>query len=213
MFLLVYFQWLYLLGLFVFACLLILSGLKIKNYLKINMLIINYKMDTESLQIKNKYYDDCDDIIIYDFDFDIGLVKIFKRESKVDVNIYYIGYKPDIDDTITPLYFFVDRLFGFIEQIEGSNDRYLVVSTNNKIIINIFNKLWKFIENKIISDDSNNKIKEYYKLRFDSDLYLPLDTLIEFHSLIINVSCVIEKDNEYYPEIYLDTCLYKKAKL
>ena len=167
-------------------------------------------MDIEALQIKNKYYYGCDDIIIYDFDFDIGLVKIFKRESKIDVNIYYIGYKPDINDTITPLYFFVDRLFGFIEQIEGSNDRYLVVSTNNKIIINIFNKLWKLIENKIISDDSNNRMKEYYKLRFDSGLYLLLDTLIEFHSLIINVSCVIEKDNEYYPEIYLDGCFYRK---
>ena len=67
--------------------------------------------------------------------------------------------------------FFVDRLLGFIEQIEESSDRYLVVSTSNEIIINIFNKLWKFIENKIISDDSNNEIKEYYKLRFDSDLY------------------------------------------
>ena len=177
------------------------------------MLIINYEMDIESLQIKNKYYYDCDDTIIYHFDFDIGLVKIFKRKSKIDVNIYYIGYKPDIDDTITPLYFFVDRSFGFIEPIEGSNDRYLVVSTNNKIIIKIFNKLWKFIENKIISDGSNNKIKEYYKLRFDSDLYLPLDTLTECHSLIINVSCVIEKDNEYYPEIYLDACLYNKSKL
>ena len=63
------------------------------------------------------------------------------------------------------------------------------------------------------SDDSNNKIKEYYKLRFDSDLYLPLDTLIEFDSLTINVSCVIEKDNEYYPEMYLEACLYNKAKL
>ena len=38
-FLLVYFQWQYLLELFVFACLLILSGLKVKNYLK-NMSII-----------------------------------------------------------------------------------------------------------------------------------------------------------------------------
>ena len=170
-------------------------------------------MNIEQLHIKNKYYYNCDDIIIYDFDFDIGLVKIFKRESKIGVNIYYIGYKPDIDDTITPLYFFVDQLFGFIEEIKGSTDRYLVVSTKNEIIINIFNKLWKFIENKIISDDSNNKIKEYYKLRFDSDLYLPLDTLIEFHSLTINVSCVIEKDNEHYPEIYLDRCLYNKAKL
>ena len=62
-------------------------------------------MDTQPLQIKNKYYYNCDDIIIYDFDFDIGLVKIFKIESKIGVNIYYIGYKPDIDHTITPLFF------------------------------------------------------------------------------------------------------------
>ena len=151
-------------------------------------------MYIESLQIKNKCYYLCDDII-YICDFDIGLVRIFKRESKIGVNTYYIGYKPDSADTITPLYLFINRLFGFIEQIEGSSDRYLVVSINNEIIINIFNKLWKFIENKIIFDDSNNKIREYYKLRFDSDLYLPLDTLIEFHSLIINVNCVIEKDN------------------
>ena len=53
------------------------------------MLIISYKMDIEPLQIKNKYYD-CDDIIIYYFDFDIGLVKIFKRESKIGANIYII---------------------------------------------------------------------------------------------------------------------------
>ena len=169
-------------------------------------------MGIESLQIKNKYYYLWDDIV-YIYDFDIGLVKIFKRESKIGVNIYYIGYKPDCDDTITPLYLFINRLFGFIEQIEGSSDRYLVVSINNEIIINIFNKLWKFIENKIISDDSNNKIKEYYKLRFNSDLYLPLDTQIEFHSLVINVSCVIEKDNEYYPEIYLDGCSYNKTRV
>ena len=35
-FLLDYFQYFYLLELFVFACLLILSGLKVKNYSKIN---------------------------------------------------------------------------------------------------------------------------------------------------------------------------------
>ena len=46
MFLFVYFQYFYLLELFVFACLLILSGLKVKNYLKI-ILIIEY--------IKNGY--------------------------------------------------------------------------------------------------------------------------------------------------------------
>ena len=78
-------------------------------------------MDIESLQIKNKYYYLCDDII-YICEIDIGLVRIFKRESKIGVNIYYIGYKPDCDYTITPLYLFINRLFGFIEQIEGSSD-------------------------------------------------------------------------------------------
>ena len=45
MFLLDYFQYFYLLELFIFACLLTLSGLKVKNYLKIIMLIIKmYKI-------------------------------------------------------------------------------------------------------------------------------------------------------------------------
>ena len=39
---------------------------------------------------------------------------------------------------------------------------------------------------------------------------LPLNTIIEFCSLVINISGIIEKDNEYYPEIYLDECLYVK---
>ena len=94
-------------------------------------------MYIESIQIKNKYYYICDDII-YIYDVDISLVRIFKRESKIGANIYYIGYKPDCDDNITPLYLFINRLFGFIEQIEGSSDRYLVASINNETIINIF---------------------------------------------------------------------------
>ena len=39
---------------------------------------------------------------------------------------------------------------------------------------------------------------------------LPLNTIIEFRSLVINISCIIEKDNEYYPEICLDKSLYLK---
>ena len=81
MFLLVYFQWLYLLGLFVFACLLILDGLNIKNYLK-NILIVEYiNMDIEQLKIKapdNYNWDDR--IYIHDFDedsLDLDLIVIW----------------------------------------------------------------------------------------------------------------------------------------
>ena len=36
-------------------------------------------------------------------------------------------FKPDYDNTISPLYLVINRLFGFIEQIEGSSDRSLVM--------------------------------------------------------------------------------------
>ena len=141
----------------------------------------------------------------------IESLEIIKRESRIGANIFYIGYvlNPNYDDnTINPLYFVINHLFGYIEKVEGSNDRYLVVSTSihNTKIIRSFNIIWKLIENKITSNKFSNKIKDYDKLRFNSDIDLLLDTLIEFCLLIINVSCVIEKDNEYYPEIYLDVC-------
>ena len=58
--------------------------------------------------------------------------------------------------------------------------------------------VWASIKDKI---NPNIKMKDYNKFRFNSDIDLPLNTLNEFRSLVTNISCVIEKDNEYYPEI------------
>ena len=95
----------------------------------------------------------------------------------------------------------------------------MVVDENNNEVINVFDKLWKFIKDeikrlrnrndKITFGNADNKINEYNKLRFSSDVDLPLDTLIEFHMLAIVINWVIAKGNKYYPEIYLDECLYK----
>ena len=77
----------------------------------------------------------------------------------------------------------------------------------NKKIINALDVIWSSIKDKI---NPSIKIKDYDKFRFNSDIDLPVNTVIEFRSQLINVSCIIEKDNEYYPEIYLDECLYVK---
>ena len=113
------------------------------------------------------------------------------------------------------MYFVFNPLIGYIEEIEGSSDKYLVVSTSirNQKIIHSFDKIWGLIENKINPNNFSSKIKDYDKFRFNSDIDLPLDTLIEFRSLVTNVCCVIEKDNKYYPEIYLDECLYIKDNI
>ena len=67
--------------------------------------------------------------------------------------------------------------------------------------------IWETIEDRI---NPNIKIKDCDKFRFNSDMDLPLNMIIEFRSLLINISCIIEKYNEYYPEIYLGECLYVK---
>ena len=108
-------------------------------------------MDIKSLKIKTKTNYNWNDMV-YIYDLDVNLVKIIKRESRIGVNIYHIGYvlEPENDNkSINPLYFVVNRLFGHMEKIEGSSDRYLVVSINNQKIINVFDILWKLIENKI----------------------------------------------------------------
>ena len=165
-------------------------------------------MDIKPLKIKNKTNYDIDNISYID-DFDVNSLKVTKKESRIGVNIYYTICDVNLDnDTIVPLYFITDILIGYVEEIDGSSDKYLVVSSlHNKNIISDIDTIWRSIENKI---NPGIKIKDYDKFRFNSDIDLPLNTIIEFRSLLINISCVIEKVNEYYPEIYLDECSYVK---
>ena len=167
-------------------------------------------MDIKSLEIKNKtnYVINNNNNISYIDDFNVDSLKITKKESRIGADIYYIRCALDpYDDIMMPIYFSINDLIGYIEEIDGSSDKYLnVVSClRDKKIISAINTIWRSIENKI---NPGIKIKDYGKFRFNSDIYLPLKTIIEFRSLLINVSCVIEKDNEYYPEIYLNNCSY-----
>ena len=169
-------------------------------------------LEIRSLEIKTKTTYDWDDIF-YINDFDVNSLEIIKRESKIGANIYHIGYDFDPDyNAIKPLHFLIDRLIGYIEEIEGSSDKYLIVTSSlrNKNIISVIDMVWASIKDKI---NPNIKIKDYDKFRFNSDVDLPLNTIIEFRSLVVNICCVIEKDNEYYPEIYLDESSYMKDNL
>ena len=166
-------------------------------------------MDIKSLEIKNKNNYDSDNICYID-DFNVNSLKIAKEESRIGANIYYTRCALNLDDdTIIPLYFIIDGLIGFIDEIEGLSDKYLFVasSVRNKNIISVFDMIWASLKDKI---NRGIKIKDYDKFRFNSDIDLPLNTIIEFRSLLINISCVIEKDNEYYTEISLDECSYVK---
>ena len=81
-------------------------------------------------------------------------LEIIKSESRIGVNIYYIGYilDPDYDyNTINPLYFVINCLIGYIEKIEGLSDKYLVVAKSvlNKNINTVLDTIWASIEKKL----------------------------------------------------------------
>ena len=81
-------------------------------------------------------------------------LEIIKSESRIGVNIYYIGYilDPDYDyNTINPLYFVINCLIGYIEKIEGLSDKYLVVAKSvlNKNINSVLDTIWASIEKKL----------------------------------------------------------------
>ena len=141
-------------------------------------------MVIKSLKIKNQSYYYWNDIIFID-NFDIKYFKKTKKESRIGIDIYDIGYavnKLEYDmNSVKPLYLSVTSLLGSVEKIDGSSDRYLVIDKSNIEVINVFNTSRKYIEDKVILD----KIDGFDKIRFSSDIDLPLDTLIRFEILTI----------------------------
>ena len=136
-------------------------------------------MGIKSLEIKNKTNYDLDNICYID-DFNVNSLKIAKKESRIVANIYYTRCALNLNyDTIIPLYFIIDRLIGYIEEIDRSSDKHLVVasSVRNKNITSVLDTIWTSIKDKINPEIT---IKDYDKFRFNSDIDLPLNTIIEF---------------------------------
>ena len=50
--------------------------------------------------------------------------------------------------------------------------------------------------------------KNYTKIKFDYDDDLPLNKILKFHVLTIIIRNAFEKHEKYYPQIFLDDCLY-----
>ena len=181
-------------------------------------------MVVKSLKVKNVSYYFWNDKI-YLNTFDNSMLKINKRENRENNSIYYISYiinKPEYDiNIVNNLYIAIQDLYYTIEKIDGSRDRYLVIDKNNKMNkknIKLFNKLWAAIISKIkysindsIFDDKIIKITDWNKFKFSPDLDMPIDTLINFNSLTIIFSHVVEKGNKFIPEIYVDQAIFEEV--
>ena len=144
-------------------------------------------MSVKSLKIKNESMFYPNDMIQLN-SFDSQLLKINKRENRENNNIYYISYKinkPKHDiNSINNLYLVVDHLFGAIEKINGSKDRYLVINENSlvgKKNISFF-YLWDSIIDKIKSSTIITHQGRYENGGF----YLTIDNIKSYFSFSNN---------------------------
>ena len=178
-------------------------------------------MSVKSLKIKNESMFYPNDIIQLN-NFDGQLLKINKRENRENNNIYYISYKINKPEhNINNLYFVVDYLYGAIEKINGSKDRYLVVNKDSLMKeknINVFYYLWNTIINKIkysrgddiMFDDNEVIIKDWNKIRFSSDIFIPNDVFINCYSLVIVINYVFKKMMNFFQKFILMKDILKK---
>ena len=150
--------------------------------------------------------------------FDPSLIKIDQKSYK-NIGIYYIGYitirsisNYENINSLNLLYLIIDDADGYIE--ENNGNKYLAFSSNdkNKKVLEKYAKLWdetKYHIQTINSGKSGEYEKDYIRIKFNSDDNLPLNKTLKLHMLTIIFRSVFEEDGRYYPQVFLDECLYE----
>ena len=141
-------------------------------------------MVLKQLNIKNGTYYFYNDIINLK-DFDPSLLKLDKKESLLNIDIYYIGYvtkNPEYNiNSVNRLYLLIRELDGFIEEIEGSKYLNIASTDSNKDVLIRYTKVWEGIKDQIkkIKNGSVGEYgKDYMKIKFNSDDNLPLNKIL-----------------------------------
>ena len=138
---------------------------------------------------------------------------------KDQTDIYYIRYITikEIGDcwniySVNPLHLIIGKVDGYIK--ENNRNKYLVFDSTdeNKKIFKKYRELWDGIKNEIETINGGKKAeysKDFMKIKFNTDDNLPLNKPLKLHLLTIIVRCIFQEDGKFYPQLYLDNCLYE----
>ena len=167
------------------------------------------------IKMKNRTYYFFDNMINIE-NFDPNLLKIDKKLYKKS-DIFYIGYitMKDSDyvkiNSVNLLYLIIGEVDGYFEKINGNKYLILVSTDKNKDVLTKYIELWDVIKNSIekINNKSSEYGKDFIKIKFNSDDSLPLSKTLKLHNMTIIVRSLFEEDGKYYPQVFLDECLYE----
>ena len=114
-------------------------------------------------------------------------------------------------NSVNPLYLIISKFNEYVEDINKNKNLSPVSTNKSKEIIKIYEEFWSKITDliRLITKHPGDYDEKYMKIRFDFNDELPLNKTIEIHSMIIAVGAIFHESNKYYPQVFLDECLYK----
>ena len=172
------------------------------------------------IDIKNRTYYFFDDIINVN-NFDLNNIKIDTKRSYKDILIYYFGYVAIKDsknlkiNSVNSLYLIFGKVNGYFDETNRNKYLTLVPTNESKEIIKKYEELWNKIRDLIrsIIKKSDDYDVNYMKIKFDSDDELPLNKTIKIPSMMTVVTAIFLENDKYYPQVFLDECLYRLQML
>ena len=67
----------------------------------------------------------------------------------------------------------------------------------------------KYLIKTINGGKSGEYGKDFMKTKSNPDDHLPLNKPLKFHTMTIIIRSVFEENKKYYPQLFLDKCLYQ----
>ena len=137
-------------------------------------------------------------------DLDPFLLNIKKKSFK-GIDIYYINYIQENLNSSNPLRIKINSATGYFK--EKNDEKYLILDSTKE-----YESVWSEIKSEIRRINGGEKVfyeKTYCKININTEDDLPLNELLKFLTLIVNINLVLGVDNKLYPQIYLDECFYE----
>ena len=88
----------------------------------------------------------------------------------------------------------------------------IALTDRNSEVLRKYSEVWNGIKDcieKIDDDKSGEYDKDFMKIKFNLDDNIPLNKQLNFPTITVIIRNIFEKDGKYYPQIFLDECLYE----
>ena len=121
--------------------------------------------------------------------------------------IYYIGYVTKKSEwnvnSVNPLYLMINRIDGFIEEKNGDKYLNIALTDRNSEVLKKYSEVWngiKYCIEKVNDSGLGEFVKDYMKIKFDSDDDVLLNKQLQFPTITVIIRNIFEKDDKYYPQ-------------